>query len=64
MQGRLDGAPIGCMNAGFDFARWPKLLIMLKTSMLAQPVLTATQRSHWIFSDETHNRDHQAVQTR
>jgi hypothetical protein len=52
------------MNAGFGFARRPKLLIMLKTSMLAQPVLTATQRSHWIFSDETHNRDHQAVQTR
>jgi hypothetical protein len=46
MQSCLRSAPIGCMDAKFDFARRPKLLIMLKTSMLAQAVLTATQRSH------------------
>ena len=46
MQSRLHSALIRCMDAGFDFARRPKLLIMFRTSMLAQPVLTATQRSH------------------
>lgn len=51
MQGRVRGAPIECKIAAPDCSPSPKLLIVLKTSHLAQPVLTAR-------NDETHNRDH------
>jgi len=43
MQGCVRDAPIKCKDAALDCSQSPKLLIVLKTSRLAQPVLPATQ---------------------